>query len=98
RDVFVVCDCWGALQTIMMGAAAIDLAEEGGYVLVAPMGYNISGWYRSSAFAPAAGRGNAKDAPYGAKGPHPAAAPGGDEARKGGFGGAANQPANVREL
>ncbi len=88
----------GAPQTIMMGAAAIDLAEEGGYILVSPMGYNISGWYGSPAFAPGAGRGNAKGAPDGAKGPPPATAPGGDGARKGGFGGAANQPANVREL
>ena len=35
----------GAPQTIMMGAAAIDLAEAGGYILVSPMGYNTSGWY-----------------------------------------------------
>ena len=28
----------GAPQTIMMGKAAVDLAEEGGYILVAPNG------------------------------------------------------------
>ena len=37
----------GAPQTIMMGKAAVDLAEERGYILVAPMGYNVSGWYGS---------------------------------------------------
>ncbi len=90
----------GAPQTIMMGAQAIDLAEEGGYILVAPMGYNTSGWYGSPAFAPGAGRGKGKGAPDGAKGaPGAAKGPGGDAAKgKGGFGGNANQPANVREL
>ncbi len=37
----------GAPQTIMMSKTAVDLAEEGGYILVAPMGYNTSGWYGS---------------------------------------------------
>src|SRR5436309_2072738 len=37
----------GAPQTIMMGKTAIDLAEEAGYILVAPMGYNTGGWYGS---------------------------------------------------
>ncbi len=31
----------------MCQGKAIDLAEEGGYILVAPMGYNIGGWYGS---------------------------------------------------
>jgi dienelactone hydrolase len=31
----------------MMTKNAIDLAEEGGYVVVAPMGYNTGGWYGS---------------------------------------------------
>ena len=88
----------GAPQTIMMGAAAIDLAEEGGYVLVAPMGYNTSGWYGSPAFAPGAGKGNGKGAPDGAKGAPATKGPGGDAAKaKGGFGGG-NQPENLREL
>jgi hypothetical protein len=26
---------------------ALDLAEEGGYILVAPMGYEVGGWYGS---------------------------------------------------
>src|SRR3954470_14451930 len=53
----------GASQTIMMGAQAIDLAESGGYILVAPMGYNTGGWYGSPAFAAGAGRGKGKGAP-----------------------------------
>ena len=31
----------------MCQGKAIDLAEEGGYILVAPMGYNTGGWYGS---------------------------------------------------
>jgi dipeptidyl aminopeptidase/acylaminoacyl peptidase len=30
-----------------MTTAAVDLAEEGGYILVAPLGYNTGGWYGS---------------------------------------------------
>lgn len=89
----------GAPQTIMMGKAAIDLAEEAGYVLVSPMGYNTGGWYGSPEFSAGPGRGKDKGAPPvgpGApneKGPGDAAAKG-----KGGFGGPPNQPANFREL
>ncbi|MCC6202430.1 MAG: prolyl oligopeptidase family serine peptidase [Gammaproteobacteria bacterium] len=31
----------------MCRGKALDLAEEGGYILVAPMGYNTTGWYGS---------------------------------------------------
>jgi len=31
----------------LLRGSAIDLAEEGGYVLVGPMGYNPQGWYGS---------------------------------------------------
>lgn len=37
----------GAPPTIMCNTTAVDLAEEGGYVLVAPMGYSTTGWYGS---------------------------------------------------
>lgn len=37
----------GATQTIMMTKAAVDLAEDGSYILVAPLGYNTGGWYGS---------------------------------------------------
>jgi hypothetical protein len=33
----------------MVSKAAVDLAEEGGYILVSPMGYNTNGWYGSMA-------------------------------------------------
>ncbi len=83
----------GAPQTIMMGKTAIDLAEEAGYILVAPMGYNTSGWYGSPAGAgPGRGKGAAPAAA--AKGPADGAAKG---KGFGGFGGG-NQPANLREL
>jgi predicted peptidase len=49
----------GAPQTIMMGKTAVDLAEEGGYVLVAPMGYNTGGWYGSPVIAMGGGKGKA---------------------------------------
>ncbi len=87
----------GAPQTIMMGTAAIDLAEAGGYILVAPMGYNTAGWYGSPAFAPGAGRGKGKGAPGGAKGAPAAKGPGGAKGKGPGFGGG-NQPENLREL
>jgi predicted esterase len=35
----------GAGPQIMFMGPALDLAEEGGYILVGPMGYNVRGWY-----------------------------------------------------
>jgi len=35
----------GAGPTIMFGPKALELAEEGGYILAGPMGYNVRGWY-----------------------------------------------------
>lgn len=35
----------GAGPTIMLTKEAVDLAEAGGYILVAPMGFNERGWY-----------------------------------------------------
>ncbi len=35
----------GAGPSIMFGRKALELAEEGGYILVGPMGYNVRGWY-----------------------------------------------------
>jgi len=35
----------GAGPSIMFMGPALDLAEEGGYILVGPMGYNVRGWY-----------------------------------------------------
>ena len=87
----------GAPQTIMMGKTAIDLAEEAGYILVSPMGYNTGGWY-GSPVGTGPGRGKGKGAPpaadAAAKGPGEGAAKG---KGFGGFGGG-NQPANLREL
>ena len=99
----------GAPQTIMMGKTAIDLAEEAGYILVAPMGYNTGGWYGSPVGA-GPGRGKGKGAPgpvlqwaaergtccsrCSREGPGRGAAKG---KGFGGFGGG-NQPANLREL
>src|SRR5262245_52770380 len=41
----------------MCQGKALDLAEEGGYILVAPMGYNTGGWYGSPVMNLNAGRG-----------------------------------------
>jgi predicted esterase len=65
----------GGTHTTMMRPNAIDLAEAGGYILLAPMGYNPRGWFGApspqgrrgappanaapTAPAPAAGRANA---------------------------------------
>lgn len=80
----------GATQTIMMTKAAVDLAEEGGFILVAPLGYNVGGWYGSPVMNLGAGRGRGK-APEGAT------IPGGPGAAKGAFGGG-NNPPNLAEI
>jgi poly(3-hydroxybutyrate) depolymerase len=54
----------GAPPTVMCNKDAIDLAEEGGYVLVAPMGYNTTGWFGSPVIS------------MGGRGPRGAGAPG----------------------
>jgi poly(3-hydroxybutyrate) depolymerase len=56
----------GAPPSIMCNKTAIDLAEEGGYVYVAPMGYSTTGWYGSPVINMGARRGGgapAADAP-----------------------------------
>ncbi len=35
----------GAGPAIMFGKKALELADEGGYILVGPMGFNVRGWY-----------------------------------------------------
>jgi predicted peptidase len=52
----------GAGPQIMCNATAIDLAEEGGYILAAPMGYNVSGWYGSPVIQMGGRGGNNADA------------------------------------
>ena len=49
----------GGDQNSLMRGNALDLAEEGGYILVGPMGYNPRGWYGTPAGTPRAGRGGA---------------------------------------
>ena len=39
----------GGDQNTMMRANALQLAEEGGYIMVGPMGYNSGGWYGTPA-------------------------------------------------
>jgi predicted peptidase len=39
----------GGTHTTMMRPVAIDLAEAGGYILLAPMGYNPRGWFGAPA-------------------------------------------------
>lgn len=66
----------GATQTIMMTKAAVDLAEEGGYILVAPLGYNTGGWYGSPVLRGGGrGRGNGRGAAPDAPAPPPPAPP-----------------------
>jgi poly(3-hydroxybutyrate) depolymerase len=52
----------------MCQGTAIDLAEAGGYILAAPMGYNRGGWYGSPVMRGRGGRG-----PGGAQAPPPPA-------------------------
>ena len=52
----------GAGPGVMMTKNAIDLAEAGGYVVVAPMGYNVGGWYGSPLLrGPGPGKGKAPE-------------------------------------
>ena len=100
----------GGTHTTMMRPNAIDLAEAGGYILLAPMGYNPRGWFGApapqgrrgappataapNAAAPNAAAPNAAAASPAAPNP-PAAAQG----RRGGGGLTnANDPPNLREL
>ena len=46
----------------MCQGKAIDLAEEGGYIIVAPMGYSVGGWYGSPVMN-LSGRGGKKGGP-----------------------------------
>jgi predicted esterase len=76
----------GGTHTTMMRPVALDLAEAGGYILVAPMGYNPRGWYGIPRGIPR-GRANGAPAPAPlARGPLPPGLTG------------ANDPPNVREL
>src|SRR5687768_6259970 len=47
---------------------SVQLAEEGGYILLAPMGYNSGGWYGIPPGAPRAGGANAANAGRGGRG------------------------------
>ena len=72
----------GAGPTIMVSKAAVDLAEEGGYILVSPMGYNTNGWYGSMP----GGMGAMRGAPGARSGaPAPGGAPGGAPKSGGSF-------------
>jgi predicted esterase len=83
----------GGTHTTMMRPAALDLAEAGGYISVAPMGYNPRGWYgvpagprRGGPPPNAAVNSNGAPADAGRQGPPRGALAG------------ANDPPNVREL
>ena len=69
----------GGDQNTMMRGNALQLAEEGGYIFVGPMGYNSGGWYGAPArFGGGGGRGGGRGgagAPRGANGAPPAEAP-----------------------
>jgi predicted esterase len=69
----------GGNHTTMMRGNALDLAEQGGYILVGPMGYSPSGWYGGPAVGGPGRRGRGPGAPAapgapGAPGANPAAA------------------------
>jgi dienelactone hydrolase len=91
----------GGTHTSLLRGNALDLAEDGGYVLVGPMGYNPRGWYG----VPATGRGGRGRA-TGTPGAPPANPAGGRQASPGtgrqgpppGAFSGANDPPNLREL
>jgi predicted esterase len=62
----------GGTHNSLLRGNALDLAEEGGYILVGPMGYNPRGWYGVPAGPPRGGKGGEGKA--GAPKANPAAA------------------------
>ena len=60
----------GGTHNSLLRGNAIDLAEEGGYILVGPMGYNPRGWYGTPVGTPRAGAGRGKGAPKGNAAPN----------------------------
>jgi predicted esterase len=80
----------GGTHTTMMRPNAIDLAEAGGYILLAPMGYNPRGWYGAP---PPQGRRGAPPAP-----PADSAPPQGRRGLPPGLLSDPNDPPNLREL
>ena len=102
----------GGTHTTMMRPNAIDLAEAGGYILLAPMGYNPRGWFGAPAPQGRRGAPPANAAPNAAPSTPPAptqaapnqAAPNqtaaAPQGRRGGGPGGANptDPPNLREL
>ena len=53
----------GGSPVSLLRGNALDLAEEGGYILVGPMGYNPGGWYGSPVVGGGRGRGGANENP-----------------------------------
>src|SRR6187431_2714271 len=92
----------GGDQNTMMRANALQLAEEGGYIMVGPMGYNSGGWYGAPARYNGGGPGGRRGAPPAgapAAGAPPAGAPQAPPAgRAAGPGGTAiTDPAKLHE-
>jgi predicted esterase len=91
----------GGSPLSLLRGNALDLAEESGYILVGPMGYNPRGWYGVPA---GGGRGGGRGAAPNPANPAnpPAGAPQrGAQAPRGanpGLAAAANDPPNLREL
>jgi predicted peptidase len=76
----------GGDQNTMMRANALELAEEGGYIMVGPMGYNSGGWYGAPARFNGGGGRRGPGTPRGANGAPPAGAPqGAPAAARGAF-------------
>jgi pimeloyl-ACP methyl ester carboxylesterase len=102
----------GGTHTTMMRPNAIDLAEAGGYILLAPMGYNPRGWYGAPApqgrrgAPPAAtvgsARGGAPEGPAANAAPPNGAAAAPPQGRRGAIPASVlsdpNDPPNLREL
>ena len=96
----------GGTHLTMMRPNAIDLAEAGGYILLAPMGYNPRGWY--GAPAPRGRRGASPAPPVdsargaASDGPTAGAAAAPPQGRRGAFPPGLlndpNDPPNLREL
>jgi predicted esterase len=97
--IFALHGLGGSPLSLLRGNA-LDLAEEGGYILVGPMGYNPRGWYGVPAGGGRGARGPAPNAANPANPPAGAPQRGAQTPRGAapGLAGAANDPPNLREL
>ena len=72
---------YGGDGNSLLRGNTLDLAEQGGYIVVGPMGYNTMGWYGSPVIVARGGRGQGRGRGAGAPGDPNGRGPGADAGR-----------------